>query len=235
MPPPPPPPPPKPVYGGNFSHEAVTLKIRSRSQKSNKLLILSDLYMLANLVTFHRTVHEILTCRRTCFWLKFGGLRLAVTLKIRSRWIRRYCTHKHLLAKIWQFKSRSDLEKQVKVTITKSALHHFPVLYPCKSGWNLPTSSWDMVHTSTFWLKFDSLNPAVTLKIRSRSPKPNQHFIMSECCIQTNLVKIHRSVHKISCKQESFTLTLTPTPTLTATPTGSAPKTICPPPLRWGT
>ena len=24
-------PPPKPVYGGNFSHEAVTLKIRSRS------------------------------------------------------------------------------------------------------------------------------------------------------------------------------------------------------------
>ena len=47
------PPPPKPVYGGNFSHEAVTLKIRSKSPKSNKLLILSDLYRLANLVTFH--------------------------------------------------------------------------------------------------------------------------------------------------------------------------------------
>ena len=45
------PPPPKPVYGGNFSHEAVTLKIRSRSPKSNKLLILSDLYRLTNLVT----------------------------------------------------------------------------------------------------------------------------------------------------------------------------------------
>ena len=54
------PPPPKPVYGGNFSHEAVTLKIRSRSPKSNKLLILSDLYRLANLVTFHPMVHEIL-------------------------------------------------------------------------------------------------------------------------------------------------------------------------------
>ena len=39
--------PPKPVYDGNFSHEAVTLKIRSRSPKSNKLLILSDLYRLA--------------------------------------------------------------------------------------------------------------------------------------------------------------------------------------------
>ena len=40
------PPLPKPVYGGNFLHEAVTLKIKSRSPKSNKLLILSDLYRL---------------------------------------------------------------------------------------------------------------------------------------------------------------------------------------------
>ena len=98
------PPPLKPVYGGNFSHEAVSLKIRSRSPKSNKLLILSDLYRLANLVTFHLVVHEII-CR--------------------------------------------------------------------------PTSSWDMMHTSTFWIKFGSLSLAVTLKIRSWSPKPNQLFIMS--------------------------------------------------------
>ena len=34
---------PKPVYGGKFSHKAVTLKIRSRSPKSDKLLILSYL------------------------------------------------------------------------------------------------------------------------------------------------------------------------------------------------
>ena len=62
------PPPPKPVYGGNFSHDAVTLKLRSRSPKSNKLLILSDLYTsrLANLVTFHPMVYEI-TCRQTHF------------------------------------------------------------------------------------------------------------------------------------------------------------------------
>ena len=58
------PPPPKPVYDGNFSHEAVTLKIRLRSPKSNKLLILPDLYRLSNLVTFHPMVHEI-TCRKT--------------------------------------------------------------------------------------------------------------------------------------------------------------------------
>ena len=62
------PPPPKPVYGGNFSHEVVTLKIRSRSPKSIKLLILSILYRLAKLVTFHPMVHEI-TCRQTLFGL----------------------------------------------------------------------------------------------------------------------------------------------------------------------
>ena len=52
------PPPPKLGYGGNIIHEAVTLKIRSRSPISNKLLILSYLYSLANLVPFHPMVHE---------------------------------------------------------------------------------------------------------------------------------------------------------------------------------
>ena len=33
-------------------------------------------------------------------------------------WFMRYWAHKHLLAQIWQFESRSDLEKQVKVTET---------------------------------------------------------------------------------------------------------------------
>ena len=141
-----------------------------------------------------------------------------------ARWFMRYCAHKHLLAQIWQFKSYTDLEKYVKVIKFKSALHHVPMLYPCKTGWNLPTSSWDKVHTSTFGLKFGSLNPAVTLKIRSRSPKPNQLFIMSQCYIHANLVKVHPPVHEISCKQESVTLM----PMLTPTPTGSAPKTICP-------
>ena len=90
------------------------------------------------------------------------------------------------------------------------------MLYPCKSGWNPSTSSWDMVHTSTFGFKSDSLSPAVTLKIRSRSPKPNQLIIMSQCYIHANLVKIYPPVHEISCKQES----------VTPTPTGSAPKTM---------
>ena len=60
--------PPKPVYGGNFNHEAITLIIRSRSPKYNKLLVLSNLYKLANLLTFHPMIHEI-TCRQTLFGL----------------------------------------------------------------------------------------------------------------------------------------------------------------------
>ena len=48
------------------------------------------------------------------------------------------------------------------------------------------------MHTSPFWLIFGSLKPAVTLKIRSRSPKPNQLFIMSQCYIHANLVRIHK-------------------------------------------
>ena len=104
------------------------------------------------------------------------------------------------------------------------------MLYPCKSGWNLPISSCDMVHTSTFWLKFGSLSSTVTLKIRSKSPKPNQLFIMSHCYIHANLVTIHPLVHEISCKQES--VTLTPTPTLT--PTGSPQKQYVPLPFSGG-
>ena len=150
-----------------------------------------------------------------------------------ASWFLRYWAHKHLLAQIWQFKSRSDLEKTGQSLQNLISFHHVPMLYPCKSGWNLPTSSWDIVHTNTFWLKFGSLSPAVTLKVMSRSPKLNQLFIMSQCYIHANLVRIHPPVHEISCKQES--VTLTPTPTLTPKPTGSAPKTICPPPLRWGT
>ena len=68
----------------------------------------------------------------------------------------------------------------------------------------------------------------MTLKIRSRLPKPNQLFIMSQCYIHANLVKIWQSVHEISFKQESVM------PTLSLTPTEFAQKTICPPPLSVG-
>ena len=139
------------------------------------------------------------------FWLKFGSLSPALTLKYRSR-----------------------SPKSNQLFIMSQCYIHANLVEICQ-----PVH--DMVHTSTFGLKFGSLSPAVTLKIRSRSPKPNQLFNMSQCYIHANLVKIHPPVHEISCKQESVTPTPTPTLTLTPTPKGSAPKTICPPPLRWGT
>ena len=145
-----------------------------------------------------------------------------------ASWFMRYCAHKHLLAQNWQLRSPPDLEKYVNVTKIKSALHHVPMLCPCKSGWNPSTSSWDMVHISTSGLKFGSLSPAVTLKIMSRSPKPNQLIIIYQCYIHANLLKIHPPVHEISCKQESVTLTLMPTPTR------STPKQYVPLPFSGG-
>ena len=111
--------------------------------------------------------------------------------------------------------------------------NHLFIMSQCYIHANLVEICQPVQHTSTFWLKFGSLSPAVTLKLRSRPPKPNQLVIMSQCYIHANLVKIHPPVHEISYKQES--VTPTPTPKLTPTPTGSTPKTICPPYLWWET
>ena len=135
-------------------------------------------------------------------------------------WFMRYCAHKHLLAQILQFKPALTLKNRSRSPKSNQLF----IMSQCYIHANLVKNL-----TSTFGLKFGSLSPAVSLKIRSRSPKPNQLFIMSQCYIHANLVLIHPPVHEISCKQESVT------PTLTLTPTGSAQKTICPYPLRWGT
>ena len=74
----------------------------------------------------------------------------------------------------------------------------------------LKSASWFMrfVHTSICWLKFSSLSPAVTLKNSSRSSKPNQLFIMSQCYIHANLVEIYQTVYEIWCTQALFDLNL---------------------------
>ena len=61
----------------------------------------------------------------------------------------------------------------------------------------------------------------MTLKIGSRSPKSNQLVPPSQQCIYASLVKIRLSVQKITHGNEA---------TQAPTQTGSAPKTICPPP-----
>ena len=77
-------------------------------------------------------------------------------------------------------------------------------------------------------VNFQGCFTAVTLKIRSRSPKSNLFFVMSQFYIQENSVRIQLLVHKILCIQES--LIQMPMPT----PKGSAPKSMCPPPRRLG-
>ena len=57
---------------------------------------------------------------------------------------------------------------------------------------------------NTFWLIFGGVSITVTLKIRSRSPKTIQLFIMSKCNIHANLVKIRKLVNEILCTQAPF-------------------------------
>ena len=53
-------------------------------------------------------------------------------------------------------------------------------------------------------LKFDLFNSTVTLKIRARSTKPNQVFIMPQCYSNVNLFPIHPLVHVIPARSHTF-------------------------------
>ena len=146
---------------------------------------------------------HVILCTCT-FWLKFGSFSPTKTLKNKS----------------WS-------PKPNLLFIMSQCYIHAYLVEICQ----LVQEIW--CSQALFGLNLAVLSPAVTLKIMSRSPKPYQLFIMSQCYIHANLVKIHPPIHEISCKQESVMLTPTPTPTLM--PTGFAPKTVCPTPLRWGT
>ena len=113
------------------------------------------------------------------FWLNFAGLSLAVTLKIRSR-----------------------SPKPIQLFIMSKCYIHANLV-----------KIHQLIHeilccTHTFWLKFGSLSPTKTLKNRSRSPKPNLLFIMSQCYIHANLVEICQPVYEIWCTQAHFGLNL---------------------------
>ena len=100
------------------------------------------------------------------FWLNFGGLSLTVTLKIRSR-----------------------SPKPIQLFIMSECYIHANLvkIRMIKSSWFMRYCAHKHLLTSIFWLKFGSLSPALTLKNRSRSPKSNQLFIMSQCYIRANL------------------------------------------------
>ena len=85
--------------------------------------------------------------------------------------------------------------------------------------------------TQRIWKWTFSFFTTVTLKIRSRSPKPNQFFAISQLNTHEIFLRIQQLAHKILSKEEN--LTQTPTPTPTSKPMGSTPKSMCLPPLQW--
>ena len=101
------------------------------------------------------------------FWLKFGSLRLAVTLKIMSR-----------------------SPKPIQLFMVSQCHIHANLVKICQ-----PIHENDIEQTSTFWLKYQ-LSPAVTLTIRPRH-QPNQLFMVSQCYSHRNLVKICHPVHEM--------------------------------------
>ena len=57
-----------------------------------------------------------------------------------------------------------------------------------------------------FWSNFDSQSAGVSLKMRSRSPKSNHFFPMSQWCLRARLVKINLSIQEIECRQAHFNI-----------------------------
>ena len=153
------------------------------------------------------------------FWLEFGGLNLAVTLKIRSRsptpiqlFIMSKCYIHVNLVKICQLVheilgTKAPFGSNLVVSgeeLNKHCCFRSNPAYCVELCMYCTFTKWNKY----VWTKFGSLSPAVTLKNRSRSPKPNQLFIMSQCYIQANLVEICQSIHEIWCIQALLGLNL---------------------------
>ena len=100
-----------------------------------------------------------------------------------------------------------DCRTHVRMTSMTSSVERTDLDFKISVALIPANGSWNNMQTSTFWLKFGSLSPTVTLKIRSRSPKPNQLFIVSQCHTH-NLIQICQLVHEISCRQALFGLNL---------------------------
>ena len=167
-------------------YNVVTLKIRSRSPKSNHFFPPSWWCICASLVKFHPLVKEIM-CTQTFFSaltrLAFLSIYSVVTLKIRSR--------------------------------SPKSNHFFaPSLWCiCASSIKFQPLVKEILCTQMFYFNnkdslgsFLSIYNEVTLKIRSRSPKSNHFFPPSWWCICASLVKFQPLVKEIVCTQTFFCL-----------------------------
>ena len=71
----------------------------------------------------------------------------------------------------------------------------------CKFGQNLFIP---MRYSADKPFSQENISPPVTLKMRSRTPKSNQFFYMSQHCRCASLVKIYSFLQEIGCGQAIF-------------------------------
>ena len=131
-----------------------------------------------------------------------------------------------VLVKIWHSKCLCNLENEVKVTKILSFLSDVQTLFLCKFGQNPPIGSGDLIISSPcqngvsmqVWSNpsigsedkspdkahFYSVYSAVTLKMRTRSPKSNRIFKSSQCYNIWSLARIRHLVQEIGCRQVFF-------------------------------
>ena len=85
-----------------------------------------------------------------------------------------------------------------------SVLLIIPIIQYIKFGQNQSFGSRDRMQTSVFWSNVDIQSAGITSKMRSRSPKSNYFFPISQWCFYVSLVKINQLVQEIERKQGSF-------------------------------
>ena len=167
----------------------MTLKIRSRSLKSNHFFVPSLWCICASLVKFQPSVKEIL-CTQTFYFINkaplcsFLSTYNAVTLKIRSR--------------------------------TPKSNHFFPPSWwcICASLVKFHPLVKEITCTQLFYCinkaHFFGIYSVVTLEIRSRSPKSKHFFAPSLWCICASLVKFQPLVKEILCTQTFYFINKAP-------------------------
>ena len=166
--------------------------------------------------------------RKSIHWFIEYSTYKTMTLKMRSRSPKLY---QLLSLSLWYIENPSTSSKYIMTLKMRSRSP--------KSNQLLSLSQWfiqenlvefhELVYEILWVQEFVTLgtrichlNPPMTLKMRSRSPKPNQLLSLSQWYIQANLMEFHQLVQEISWVYKKLSRT--------QTPTILALKPICTPP-----
>ena len=181
---------------------SVTLKMGSRSPKSNQFLSLFQQYSCTSLVKIHPFILEI-GCRKATFQsepscdLEMGSrspkLNQFFFMSQQYSCASWVIMHPFLhemgcrQAIFQQSKPLCDLENEVKVTsLSLLEIHPFILEIGCSQA------------------MFQQSEPSCDLENGVKSPKSNQFFSMSKQYRCTSLVKLHPFIQVIGCRQAIF-------------------------------